>query len=184
MIRPYLRPHLVCVMLVTGLAMSSAMAQEGKFNLEAMAGGLEPKVNINFGPAMMSGFAETMATANPDLATIMGGIQGLRLMVFEDLSDTQELAFEVDMAVDQLLNSGWNRAVQVQEDNEKVDLFVIESGQFVTGLVLMVRESSDSAVLANVHGEMDPVLVGRLVGSGNLFDGFDFDAMFQDAAGD
>ena len=184
MIRSCFNPHL-CILLLAGvLTMSAAQAQDGKFNLEPMAGGLEPKVNINFGPAMMAGFAESMANANPDLSTVLGGMQGLRLMVFEDLSDTRQLASEIQTAVDELIDSGWSRAVQVREDGEQVDLFMIESGQFVTGMVLMIRESSDTAVLANIHGEMDAVLVGRLVGSGKLFDGFDFDDMFGGASSD
>jgi hypothetical protein len=184
MIRPLIQARLCCLLLAGGLAMSTAQAQEGRFNLEPMAGGLEPKVNINFGPAMMAGFAESMASANPDLSTVLGGIQGLRLMVFEDLSDTRELASQIDSAVAELIDSGWNRAIQVKEDGEQVDLFMIESDQFVTGMVLMVRETSDTAVLANIHGEMDPVLVGRLVGSGKLFDGFDFDGMFNGDSSD
>lgn len=184
MIHSCFKPHFCCLLLAGILAIGAAQAQDGKFNLEPMAGGLEPKVNINFGPAMMAGFAESMATANPDLSTVLGGIQGLRLMVFEDLSDTRQLASQISSAVDDLIDSGWTRTVQVREDGEQVDLFMIESGQFVTGMVLMIRESSDTAVLANIHGEMDPVLVGRLVGSGKLFDGFDFEDMFGGASSD
>ena len=82
-----------------------------------------------------------------------------------------------------LVDSGWNRAIQVREDGEKVDLFMLESGAFVTGMVLMVRESSDTAVLANIHGEMDPVLVGRLIASGEAFN-LDFEEMFEGGSND
>jgi hypothetical protein len=171
------------LLLITALFIGSVHAQEGKFDIEPLASGMEPKVNINFGPAMMAGFAESMVNANPDLSTVLGGIKGLRLMVFEDLGDARELASSVDDAVDALVDGGWNRAIQVREDGEQIDLFMLESGDFVTGLVLVVRESSESAVLANIHGEMDPVLVGRLIGSGAAFD-FDFEEMFEGAAND
>jgi len=170
-------------LLACGLIAISAQAQDGEFNIEQLAGGLEPKVNINFGPAMMAGFAESMSSANPDMSSVLGGIQGLRLMVFEDLGNTAGLENAIDMAVDQLLGGGWSQALQVNEDDEQVDLYMRESGQFVTGMVLMVRESGDSVVLANIHGEMDPVLVGRIVSSGNMFESLDFDGMFDDSKG-
>ncbi len=184
MILSSLRPHFLLLLLAGGLVMSAAQAQDGKFNLDPLVGSLEPKVNINFGPAMMAGFAESMTNSNPDLSSLLAGIQGLRLMVFEDLSDTRELASEIAASIDELVDQGWNLAVQVKEDNEQIDLFILESGQLVTGIVLMVRESSDTAVLANIHGEMNPVLVGRLVASGKLFEGFDFGAMIERAASD
>jgi len=171
------------LILAFGLITGAAQAQEGKFDLEPLASGLEPKVNINFGPAMMAGFAASMAKANPDLSAVLGGIEGLRLMVFEDMNDARGLTASVEGAVDALVDSGWNRAIQVREDGEKVDLFMLESGAFVTGMVLMVRESSDTAVLANIHGEMDPVLVGRLIASGEAFN-LDFEEMFEGGSND
>ncbi len=179
MFKSMLKTSMLSALLIGGLFAASAQAQDGDFNLDQLTGGLKPKVNINFGPAMMAGFAESMSSANPDLSTVLGGIQGLRLMVFEDIDDTADLEAEIDIAVDQLIGSGWSQALQVQEDGEQVDLFMIESGDFVKGMVLMVRESRDTVVLANVYGDMDPVLVGRLVSSGNMFDGFDFDDMFS-----
>jgi len=184
MSRSYFKSRFCCLLVAGIVAMGTAQAQEGEFNLEPMTGGLEPKVNINFGPAMMAGFAETVASSNPDLSTVLGGIQGLRLMVFEDLSDSRPLASQIEASVNELIDSGWNRAIQVRENGEQVDVFMIETDQFVTGMVLMVRESSDSAVLANIHGEMDPVLVGRLIGSGKILDGFDFDDMFDNGNSD
>jgi hypothetical protein len=63
------------LLLITALFIGSVHAQEGKFDIEPLASGMEPKVNINFGPAMMAGFAESMVNANPDLSTVLGGIK-------------------------------------------------------------------------------------------------------------
>jgi len=184
MFKSMLKTSMLSALLVGGLVAATVQAQDGDFNIDQLAGGLKPKVNINFGPAMMSGFAESMASANPDLSTVLSGIQGLRLIVFEDVNNTADLEAEIDIAVDQLIGSGWSQAVQVQDDGEQVDLFMIESGDFVKGMVLMVRETGDNVVLANVYGDMDPVLVGRLVSSGKMFDGLDFDDMFSGSDGD
>jgi len=184
MFKTTLKTTLLTAFLVAGCLASAAQAQEGRFNINGLGGELEPKVNINFGPAMMAGFAESLSGANPDMSTVLGGIQGLRLVVFEDLDASAALDNEIEVAIDQLIGEGWNQALQVREDSESVDLFMIESGQFVTGMVLMIRESSETVVLANIHGEMDPVLVGRMISSGNLFDGFDFDSVFEGATGD
>ncbi|MEN1727238.1 MAG: DUF4252 domain-containing protein [Pseudomonadota bacterium] len=184
MFKSKIKASVFAMLMLTGLIASSAQAQDGYFNIDGLTAGLQPKVNINFGPAMMAGFAETMGNSNPDMSTVLGGIYGVRLMVFEDLDDTSDLAVEIDLAVNELIGEGWTQALQVREDDEQVDLFMLESGQYVTGMVLMVRESNETVVMANIHGEMDPVLVGRMVGSGNMFDGFDLDSIFEGNNGD
>jgi hypothetical protein len=163
--------------LSTALVATSLAAQSptnGQFDLSGLSGDLSPKVNINFGPAMMSGFAESMAESNEDLSSILGGVTGLRLMVFEDV-ETTGLEPGIRSAVDRLTASGWSRAVQVRDDDTLIDLFMMETPEFVKGLVLMLRDDGDTLILANVHGDLDPAAVGRLVASGNAFDGWNFD---------
>ena len=74
------------VLLSTALLGPQAFAQSddiGQVDLEpiATAIGARPKVNLNFGPAMMRGFAESFRGRNAELARIIGSVSGLRALV-------------------------------------------------------------------------------------------------------
>lgn len=175
--------------LVFLMSTAPAVAQSGsvgKIDLSPMADaiGTTPKVNINFGPAMMQGFAESMRASSPELADVIASISGIRLMVFEDVdgSTARDRVVETTSALER---EGWTPAVEVRDDDAQVDLFLNETGQFVEGLVLVVTEQGGSAVFANVYGNLDPVVIGKLIGSGNALktlDFGDFAAQFQSMA--
>lgn len=167
--------------LITSLAFATAVfattvqaqgSESGRFDLAGLTGELSPTVNINFGPAMMKGFAESMNNANPDLATILGGVSGVRLMIFEDV-DASGLEPGFRDAVGTLDRAGWTQAIQIQDETTLIDLFMIESADFVKGLVLLLRADGETLILANIHGDLDPGAVGRLVASGNIGNAWD-----------
>ena len=93
----------------TVLLSSTAFAQSsdiGQVDLKPIgeAIGVTPKLNLNFGPAMMKGFAESFRGSNAELAGIIDSISGLRLMVFEDVDTSGALVHaEAVECVDQHL---------------------------------------------------------------------------------
>jgi len=163
---------------VVAMASGAAAQDLGRFDLDALSDGLKPKVNINFGPAMLRGFGEGLAQANPDLGGVLSNLQGLRVMVFEDV-DVSGIEPRIARAIEQLDAEGWSHAVNVSEDDSLVDLYLLEAGELVKGLLLLIRADGDSVVLANVHGDLDPVLVGRLAGQGRLLRDLDFDQFLE-----
>lgn len=172
------------------LLASTAFAQSsdiGQVDLKPIgdAIGVTPKVNLNFGPAMMKGFAASFRGSNAELAGIIDSISGLRLMVFEDV-DTSGALGQVDAITGDLSTAGWTPAMEVRDGDSHVDLFLNESENFVEGLVLMVLDGDDTAVFANIYGDIDPVVIGKLIGSGDALDGVNFDdlaSQFQSMSG-
>ena len=172
---------LPAVLLSLFLPFSAVTAQtndSGRVDLNELAGslGATPKVNINFGPAMMAGFAETLRQANPELAGALGGVTGLRLMVFEGV-DTRGAEPQVLGIIDQLGGSGWTPAVTVEDGDTRINILLLESDTTIGGLVLLLRDGADTAVFANIHGTLDPVLIGRMIGSGQGMQGLDLEAL-------
>ncbi|MEM6901469.1 MAG: DUF4252 domain-containing protein [Pseudomonadota bacterium] len=166
---------LAVVVLIGGASKSSAaLAQPAEFGLDAITPGLEPTVNINFGSAMMAGFSASVATSNKDMSTLLDSITRLRLMVFEEFTASADFTKRLNVAIDQLTSTGWSQALRVREDGELVDLFVIEDGEIFTAMALVVQEQGEALVLANVRGQIDPALVGKLISEGSFLDGFDF----------
>ncbi|PKL96654.1 MAG: hypothetical protein CVV18_00825 [Gammaproteobacteria bacterium HGW-Gammaproteobacteria-8] len=177
--RLLLVPICALVSVLAALSLSvTALAQEraaGQVDLSALAEpfGSRPKVNINFGSAMMNGFAETLRSRNPEAAEVLATIAGLRVMVFEDVDTSLAEASVAEVAA-RLSGDGWTPALEVRDENAKVDLFLIESGPFVKGLTVLVREAGGTAVFANVHGDLDPAVIGKLIARGNALGGMDF----------
>ncbi|MFU8831386.1 MAG: DUF4252 domain-containing protein [Wenzhouxiangella sp.] len=159
-------------------------ADSGRIDLAPVAAtlGSAPKVNINFGPAMISGFAESMRQSSPQLAEVLTTVSGLRLMVFENV-DTGAAESSISAMIDQLNVTGWTAAVTVRDDDTLVDIYLKESADFVDGLVLLLRDGPDTAVIANIHGRLDPVTVGQLIGGGKAMDGFSLDGLMGQLQG-
>lgn len=170
---PSLPTLLLSLALATIIAPIQA-ADSGRVDLAPLASsiGATPKVNINFGSAMMTGFAETLRQSNPNLAGVLEGVIGMRLMVFEGV-DTQGAEPQVLGIIDQLGLAGWTPAITIDDENTRINILLLESGQFVSGLVMLLRDGEDTAVFANIHGNLDPVVIGKLIGSGQAMDGFD-----------
>jgi hypothetical protein len=172
-----MKSTLLSLLLCTLLALASApaaAADSGRIDLAPLAATLDakPRVNINFGPAMMAGFAETLRQSSPDLAEILQSVTGLRLMVFENVDSTPAQAQFMSL-IEQLDSSGWTPALKVDDDDTLVDLYLNESGQLVKGMVLLVRDGKDTVVMANIHGDLDAVSIGKLIGSGKMMGGVD-----------
>jgi hypothetical protein len=172
-------------------ASAPALAQNadvGQIDLSPVTAAIDatPKVNINFGPAMMRGFAESFRANSPELADVIGSIAGMRLVVFEDV-ETSAVRDRVVETTDALRRGGWTAAVEVRDDDANVDMFLNESDEYVKGLVLMVTEGGGTAVFANVYGDLDPVVIGKLIGSGDALrnlDLGDFASQFQSMSED
>lgn len=169
---------LVLVLALIGFQPHATAAGSGQVELDSLAATLadKPKVNIRFGPAMMSGFAETLRESNPELADVLASVTGLRLMVFENV-DSQAAEPQIADIIADLNGEGWAPAIQVQDDETLIDLYMIESGEFVKGLTLLLRDGTDTVVFANIHGDLDPVVIGKLIGSGQAMQGMDFDEL-------
>lgn len=169
----------VLLLLLASVCLPVAAAQPGEVDLSPVTSTLttKPTVNIRFGPAMMAGFAETMRESNPEMAKILGSVTGLRVMVYED-ADSAAAEPQVSGLIEQLHNSGWTPAIEIQDNGTRVDLFLIESGEFVSGLTLLLRDGSD-AVFANIHGQLDPVMIGRLIGSGQAMSGLNLGELME-----
>jgi hypothetical protein len=177
-------PGLLLCILLPLTSTSLAVADTGQVDLAPLSASIDarPKINLNFGPAMMAGFAETLRQSKPDLADILGSITGLRMMVFENV-DSRLAEPQILSLIDQLDYDGWTPAIKVQDGDTLVDLYLNESGQFVKGLVLLVRDGTDTVVLANIHGDLDAVGIGKLFGSGNIFSGVDLSGLMSHLEG-
>ncbi|MDX1625078.1 MAG: DUF4252 domain-containing protein [Wenzhouxiangellaceae bacterium] len=176
-----IRTMIKTTITATAFAMAMAspgLAQEppGRVDMAPVseAAGSLPKVNLNFQSAMVRAFAESMRGTNEALADLLDSIQGVRVMVYEDV-DGAAFRGVADELNAELASRGWTQAMEVRDGSTHVDLLLVEGQDFIDGLVAMITEEQGDAVFVNVYGTLDPVLIGNLVREGIDFADLDLE---------
>jgi hypothetical protein len=157
-------------------AFSGAVNAQGYFDFAQVPGlGDEPTVQIDLNPAMLGFVIAAAQETDPTVAETIRGIENVRVRVYEHIEDSDAVLAFVDDSSGQLERDGWQRMVYIQEDDEKVRIYVkIEETRPVGLTVMVVDGSGDEAVFINVAGDIDPVKLGQAansVGIGGIFDG-------------
>jgi hypothetical protein len=131
-------------------------------------------VQINLNPAMLGFVSAAARSTDPAAADVLAGIEGVRVYVYEGISDDiEDVQKFVDSASARLERDGWHPAVSVQENGEQVRIYMQmaapgAAGQpsNLTGLTVMVTDgTSDEAVFINIAGQIEPAKLGQIVGA-------------------
>jgi hypothetical protein len=165
------------------LAVSGASNAQGYFAFEEIPGleDLEPTVEIDLDPAMMGFFGEAAKGQAGEAAEALENITNVRVRVYENIASGEaELLKFVDDTSRLLANDGWRSVVRVNEDGERVRIFMklAEGGANagkIEGITLMVVDTGggDEAVFINVAGIIQPEQLGRIasrMGMDGMFD--------------
>jgi hypothetical protein len=164
------------------LAGGAANAQ-GYFDFDSVPGlGDQPAVQIDLNPQMLNFVVAMTRESDPEAANLLSSIEGVRVRVYNRLDDRDAVLEFIDDTSGILERDGWQRAVYVQEDSERVRLYIKFEGERMAGMTVMVADSSsDEAVFVNVVGQLDPAQLGRLARSAGF--GGHVDGLLGGAAG-
>lgn len=140
---------------------STALAQDF-FDFGTIPGvPAEPSVEVDLNPAMLSFVAQAAQASGTDAAGALDGLKNVRVRVYEELTDPNAVSAFVDESSRALDNAGWQRAVFVADDEDKVRVYVKTQGQDISGMTLMVLDDEE-AVFINIDGTINPTQLGRL----------------------
>ena len=171
-------------LLVAGLlATSGGASAQGYFSFEDIPGleDSEPTVAIDLDPEMMNFFGAATKGSQQGAASALEGITNIRVRVYEGIADGVEadLLKFVDDTSRTLASAGWSSVVRVNEDGERVRIFMKLAAGGATpgnieGITLMVVDTGgDEAVFINVAGDIRPEQLGRIaagIGMNGMFD--------------
>ena len=153
------------------LAFSGSVQAQGYFPFDEIPGlDSEPTVQIDLDPQLMSMFGTAAKGADQEVASALAGITNVRVRVYEGIASGQtDLLKFVDDTSRTLERGGWKSVVRVNEDGERVRIFVklaaggANEGTF-EGLTVMVVDTGggDEAVFINVAGTIRPEQLGRV----------------------
>jgi hypothetical protein len=155
--------RLLLTALIAAGSSSNVLAQDF-FDFGTIPGvPAEPSVEIDLNSAMLAFVSQAAEASGTDAAGALDGLKNVRVRVYEELTDANAVAAFVDESSRALDRAGWQRAVYVADDEDKVRMYVKTQGQNVSGMTLMVVDDEE-AVFVNIDGTIDPAQLGRLAG--------------------
>jgi len=169
---------MLALALGAGASAQAATGSPGYYPIEELdlfnEGNLEVDVDLS-GSAIRMAVGAT-AESEPELSELMSSIEGIRVQAgsLQD-KDPETVGMEIDRVVRDLEGSGWHRMVRVADGDERVLVYTMELDDMIEGLMVLVVEGTDEAVLVNIVGRMDPEVLGRLMAQADNIAGLDFD---------
>jgi hypothetical protein len=167
------------VLLIGGLLAAANVANaQGDFSFGEIPGlDVEPTVEINLNPAMLSFVTEAAKGQAGEAASALQGITNVRVYVYEGISgNIQDLQKFVDDTSQTLESQGWHAAVRVRDKGEQVRIYMTRAaaGGVLEGITLMVTDSGsgDEAVFINIAGAIEPAQLGKIaaaIGMNGMF---------------
>lgn len=150
------------------LAVVSGTARaQGYFDFTQVPGlGDEPQVQIDLNPAMLRFVTSAARADDPAAAEVLEGIENVRVLVYEMLEDPAAVLAFVEDSSGRLESEGWQRVVYIQEEDEKVRVYMkLENDRAVGMTVMIVDTGADEALFINIAGQIDPAKLGQLADS-------------------
>lgn len=150
-------------------AFATAAAQ-APLDFDALAGvESPPTVQVDLGKAMLGFAAAAARESDPAAATMIEGLNGVRLRVYEDLEgpSADALGVFVDQASNALVAAGWDSIVQVHDDDARIRVFARVEQEAISGMTVLIVDSGE-AVLIDIDGRIDPTQIGGLAGAMGL----------------
>ncbi len=156
-------------LLVLTITVIPAAAQDtrGVYAVEDV-GILDPanlEVDINLEGSSLKIAAGAMQDQDPRLRELVSNLTRVRVQVGSvEGMDQRIVADRISAAVSQLEALGWVSVVRVVSASEQIYLFSIDgSDGNLAGLTALVNDGGDEAVVANLAGSIDPVLLGSVM---------------------
>ena len=123
-----------------------------------------PSVDVDLRGPMLKLVVAATEEDEPELSRTLDGILRIRVLAGEELGDAVQVRNAILSTSQRLQSSGWSRMVQVAEDDEVVIVLTRERGNRLAGLTVLMAEDQEAS-LVNLVGDIDPAMIGRLVGS-------------------
>jgi hypothetical protein len=169
----------VILVALIGFGGAQAFAQSGYYPIEEMGifaeGDLE--VDVDLSGAMLRVAAGAMENQDERLAELVANLERVRVQVGNPSGvDAATVAQKMAAAQATLKGAGWQKILSVEENDEQVYLYALESAGNISGLTVFVNEGGEEVVIVNIVGDINPETLGRLIAN---MDDFDLDEIME-----
>lgn len=169
----------LCAMLTFAVA-DTAVAKDKKksqdytkhpgyvdFNALEIFGDQEATIEVYLRKPMLDLLRKFIKDEDPELYEIFGKLQLVRVQVFDASRDlTDKFDAESAKTVKALDQGGWERVVRVNDEGERVFVYLKPSDDYewIQGIVVIAMEEMEEAVFVNIVGDIHPDDISRLGG--------------------
>ena len=129
----------------------------------------EPKITINLGGTMLNFVGMMASSESPETSEMISKLKGIRVQVY-GTGNTGGVA-NLDAAMSKfsdvknnLKADGWEPVVSVNEDTERVLVYMKMDQGNMEGMTVMVVDDEE-AVFVNIIGQLNPAELGRVMKS-------------------
>ena len=163
----------ILVTLVGSAASQPGTAHPGYYPIEEMGifakGDLE--VDVDVSGAMLQVAAGAMEDQDENLAEMVANLERVRVQVGTPSTvGASAVDGSIADAKARLGSAGWSKILSVEEADEQVYLYAREADGNIVGLTVFVNEAGSEVVVVNIVGNIDPRVLGRLIGNMEDFD--------------
>jgi Domain of unknown function (DUF4252) len=109
-----------------------------------------PTVQVDLNPPMLGIMAATARSQDPGIADLLAGIRGVRVRVYNSISDSAGVADYIERATQRLELSDWQPVVRVN-DEQDVRVYMRGTEDTITGLTAMIFGDKE-AVFVTIDG--------------------------------
>ena len=173
------RTILLCVLLTFAVAATAAAKDKKKaqdytkhpgyvdFNALEIFGDQEPTIEVYLRKPILDLLRKFFKDEDPELYHIFGRLQLVRVQVF-DVTHDLAVKFDAQSAktVKELDKRGWERVVRVNDEGQRVFVYLKPSDDYewIQGIVVIAVEDMEEAVFVNIVGDIHPDDISRLGG--------------------
>jgi len=165
--RHAIRLSLALSLIAVAVIPAAAQDTIGVYYVEDL-GILDPadlEVDINLEGSTLKIAAGAMQDQDPRLQELVSSLTRVRVQVGNvEGTNRQVVADRFSDAVAQLEAQGWVAVMRVVTEGEQIYVFSIDgSDGNIAGLTALVNDGEEEAVVANLAGTIDPVLLGSMI---------------------
>ncbi len=129
----------------------------------------EPKMTINLGGTMLDLVRMGSSSKNPETSELISKLKGIRVQMYG--TDKMAEGANTDAAMSQfskvkstLKSDGWEPIVSINEDDERVLVYIKMNKGNMEGITVMVVDPEE-AVFVNIIGQLNPAELGKVMES-------------------
>ncbi len=162
--KPYKIIAILCVSLLLGACgITAPRSDEGYADLDSLGiFDTDRTLSLSLGPTILH-FAARYIEDDPETEALLSGLDGVRVRIYEINGDGARVARRLDGMSRELQSDGWEPVALIREEGEQVHMLVKAKPDRILGMVVMVSDNTQEAVLVNLMGDLQPEMFGDVM---------------------
>jgi len=122
----------------------------------------EPKISINIGGTLLQFVGMMSEEGSPETSEMMSQLKGVRVFGYPITADPTVAKEKFAEVKSTLKSKGWEPVVQVNEEDERVLIYMKMNGSAMEGMTVMTVDDEE-VMFINIIGRLDPKQLGKVM---------------------